>query len=54
MNLNLFLGQGVDGRNVYWANAENAHISILGQSGTGKRTRSHGWQKKPAGKDSTS
>ena len=36
MNLNLFLGQGVDGRNVYWANAENAHISILGQSGTGK------------------
>lgn len=38
MDLNLFLGQGVDGRNVYWANAENAHISILGQSGTGKRT----------------
>ena len=36
MNLNLFLGQGVDGRNVYWANAENAHISVLGQSGTGK------------------
>lgn len=36
MNLNLFLGQGMDGRNVYWANAENAHISILGQSGTGK------------------
>ena len=36
MNLNLFLGQGLNGRNVYWANAENAHISILGQSGTGK------------------
>ena len=22
MNLNLFLGQGVDGRNVYWANLQ--------------------------------
>lgn len=36
MNLNLFLGQRLDGRNMYWANAENTHISILGQSGTGK------------------
>ena len=36
MNLNLFLGQRRDGRDIFWTNAENAHISILGQSGTGK------------------
>lgn len=36
MNLNLFLGQRRDGRDIFWTNTENAHISILGQSGTGK------------------
>ena len=38
MNLNLFLGQGMDGRNVYWANAENAHIPIWVNPGQEKRT----------------